>query len=932
MSTLKWCCLLLLPVVFLLAHLTFAGSFEFPVVEHFTTTTNRDAAKTTAWWDTQDGMLKLPQFPLTAIGSYSTYTALRVAIAGDYAYLADGTTGLVIFDISDPAHPTATGSYNTPGQARNIVVEGDYAFIADEGGSLCIVNINNPSSPALAGGYTTGDFVYGVDVAGDYAFLASYGLGLIILDIKNPASPSFIGKYDTPGLAMEVDVVGDYAFVADHTNGLVVIDISNPAAPSLAGHYDAASESWDVVVSGNYAYIGAWEAGFLVIDVSDPTNPTYAGGYDSPGEAWDIDVEGDFAYVADNTAYRFLVMDISDPTQARLVQTCSTSDIVRGINVEGEHAYVADDWGGLKVVKIAQRVSPPLYTALYTTAGGSGDFTIDGDHAFVTNGYGFRIVDISDPTNPVQVGSYDAFDNVSGVDVDGDFLFLANNYMHLRIFDISDLTNPVEIGVVPGTIADYANAVRVAGDYAYVIEWPDGLRIVDIKNPASPTLIGSYDTPNQATHLEVTGNHVILGQWNLGFRIIDVSNPASPVQVSYYDTPGNASGLAVEGNLLYVADGNAALEVFDISNPASPTMIGMNETWDYLDSYTGVDVVGDYAFVSNFNFGMYVFDVSDPTNPAYIESYTTSHRCADVEVHGDFAYLATTSEGLEVVQVFQRTVDPSKNKAQSVLMPQAELITELRLETKQTDEIQWEVTADGVNWQSMTPGPNLHPLAHPGTALAWRATLNHTRGGVYPTCDSLRLSTDQQPAVFITSFAAVEGQGGVELSWDAGADEPIMGFNVYRRTDGIENNERLNANGLLSPDDRRFVDETVRGGPVYWYTLGVVKEDGSELLSGTIRASARVRALALYQNHPNPFNPTTAISFTLPERTAVELSIYDARGRLVRSLVDGPLDEGLNEYTWDGRDAAGLPVSTGVYFSRLKAGKHVLTKKMVLTK
>jgi flagellar hook assembly protein FlgD len=88
----------------------------------------------------------------------------------------------------------------------------------------------------------------------------------------------------------------------------------------------------------------------------------------------------------------------------------------------------------------------------------------------------------------------------------------------------------------------------------------------------------------------------------------------------------------------------------------------------------------------------------------------------------------------------------------------------------------------------------------------------------------------------------------------------------------------------------------------------------------------------LYQNFPNPFNPTTTISFTLPSKTDTELSVYNVRGQLVRRLVQRSLDEGHNEYVWDAKDAHGNPVSSGIYFYRLRVGKKILTKKMVLLK
>jgi hypothetical protein len=88
----------------------------------------------------------------------------------------------------------------------------------------------------------------------------------------------------------------------------------------------------------------------------------------------------------------------------------------------------------------------------------------------------------------------------------------------------------------------------------------------------------------------------------------------------------------------------------------------------------------------------------------------------------------------------------------------------------------------------------------------------------------------------------------------------------------------------------------------------------------------------LYQNYPNPFNPTTNISFTLPGETQVSLSVYNIEGRLIKTLVNGSVEGGLQVVTWDGTDAQGNPVSTGVYLYRLRAGNNVMTKKMILLK
>jgi hypothetical protein len=88
----------------------------------------------------------------------------------------------------------------------------------------------------------------------------------------------------------------------------------------------------------------------------------------------------------------------------------------------------------------------------------------------------------------------------------------------------------------------------------------------------------------------------------------------------------------------------------------------------------------------------------------------------------------------------------------------------------------------------------------------------------------------------------------------------------------------------------------------------------------------------LNQNHPNPFNPTTDISFTLPEPHHVVMQVFNVRGQLVRTLIDADMSAGGHSVQWDSRDKNGRQVSSGVYFYRLTAGDVTATKKMTLLK
>jgi hypothetical protein len=85
-------------------------------------------------------------------------------------------------------------------------------------------------------------------------------------------------------------------------------------------------------------------------------------------------------------------------------------------------------------------------------------------------------------------------------------------------------------------------------------------------------------------------------------------------------------------------------------------------------------------------------------------------------------------------------------------------------------------------------------------------------------------------------------------------------------------------------------------------------------------------------NYPNPFNPSTSITFTLPAPGRTSLIIYDITGRKVRELVSGQMPAGVHTVVWDGKDERGTAVSSGVYISRLTAGKFATAGKLLLVR
>jgi flagellar hook assembly protein FlgD len=111
-------------------------------------------------------------------------------------------------------------------------------------------------------------------------------------------------------------------------------------------------------------------------------------------------------------------------------------------------------------------------------------------------------------------------------------------------------------------------------------------------------------------------------------------------------------------------------------------------------------------------------------------------------------------------------------------------------------------------------------------------------------------------------------------------------------------------------------------------SLGVVVNGTATDVAGGVLPGR----FALEQNSPNPFNPMTQIKYAIPRASDVRLSVYNASGEKVRTLVDGYEAAGFKAVTWDGMNDAGKPVTSGVYMYRLNAGDFDQSHKMVLVK
>ena len=196
------------------------------------------------------------------------------------------------------------------------------------------------------------------------------------------------------------------------------------------------------------------------------------------------------------------------------------------------------------------------------------------------------------------------------------------------------------------------------------------------------------------------------------------------------------------------------------------------------------------------------------------------------------------------------------------------------------------------------------------------------------------------PAGLVVSKTATPLQ--TSLSWQPAIDDPastgknmIKFYSIYR-AGGTGALVKISTSATTS-----FTDNVSAAGS-YTYAVSATDYGANESVQSPT-ASATFLAIdegaglpdeyALKANYPNPFNPSTTIRYQLPAAGRVSLIIYDLTGKQVRTLVDEASSAGYYRAVWDGRDAKGAGVATGVYFYRITVDNaFTQTKKMVLMK
>jgi hypothetical protein len=494
--------------------------------------------------------------------------------------------------------------------------------------------------------YLSGSY-YDLDIAEGYLWMAAKR-GIEVYDIADPQAPELVSTLPTPGLANGVFYKDGVLYVGD-VYDFFIVDVSDPLAPAPLAMYDSGEQGYPerVRVRGGYAYVAAYDAGLQIFDVSDPTDPQLVGQGPAEGFCWNLALSGNLAFVV--ATFSLETYDISDPANP-LHLSSFPKMFSFGVEARGSTVYLAYI-DGFDIIDMSDPVNPVVIGTSGITGSNSGEaLALQGDIAYIAHGNYIDVIDFSDPTYPEQVGFYYTRAHPRGLRAYGDTLYVIEDDRGFEVLDISDPTLPVHVAMMSPYSAGHPETVLIDGDRLYLAQGSDGVRIFDISDPENYVELGWWNTPGTAQNLRLYGDLLYVGD-RTRLQIGDVSDPTNPHQIGSYRSTGNPWEAVVSGNLAYMSD-VYGVHVLDVSDPTSPTRIS-SLFLSHDGSAYGLEIRDNLLYLAASHGGFWVIDASNPErlNPMARIPDDNSKSYYDLALKGNTAYLMASSDQIDIYDI-----------------------------------------------------------------------------------------------------------------------------------------------------------------------------------------------------------------------------------------------------------------------------------------
>jgi hypothetical protein len=372
----------------------------------------------------------------------------------------------------------------------------------------------------------TGKVTWGMwswtDGVREYALMCTRQ-SLQVIDVTDPTNPYQVA--DVPSVSGDMRIVrayDQYAYATNQNGPMQIIDLSDPDNIRTVATYEseAVQGAHTIQIFGQYAYLSLWGVGtedFRILDLSDPLAPVEVGYYRHPAQG-----------------------PLQSAPAPALEPDCSDHDCSKGCMNIPQHPTVIQALsrrGG-----VAPQSSPPSTLGPFPIM--AHDCYVRGDTAYVAfGGGGFVVLDLSDRSNPVELEVVEYNTSIPGTHTvwlndPGTHLFVTDEYAggHLHTWDVQDIENISHVGEWQSHPDRIIHNVYVEDDLAFLAYYTDGLRVLDISEPADPIEVAFYDFHDGpsgayyegafAAYPWTNSGAVLVSDMKNGLHLIDVDRTA----------------------------------------------------------------------------------------------------------------------------------------------------------------------------------------------------------------------------------------------------------------------------------------------------------------------------------------------------------------------------------------------------------------------
>lgn len=504
-------------------------------------------------------------------------SAEGVAVAGSIAYLADGPFGVQIVDVSDPAAPRGLSTAFDKFFTFDVIVDGPIAYVAAAGAGVLVLDARDRSQPRELPIVDTPGYARGLAISSTTLYVADEWGGVRIMDVATPAQPREIGAIPVQSWAFAVTVSESAVYVAAGSEGLHVYDLAHPEHRRLAV-FDAPpfNLSWKVALLGDRVFLGIRAEGVTIIDVRNPSGPQPLGEISPLTNAQGVATRGNFAFVA-SASQGMRVVDFTNVQRPR-ERGRGDDDPSGAIAATGNRAYTCGV--GLRVYDTSDPDRPALLGIERASEGGR-DLVARGTSLYLASETELQIWDVSNPAAPIKssrlsfpVGGLDRTAGVEGLDVVGSMAFV-DRERGVSAVDVSDPRNPILLGSL--ATDSLTSDVCAVDQYVYAVTAGGGLSelyVIDASDPRQLVLVGKTSIPAVGVRVVVHDKKAYVAMGAAGVAVVDVSVPSAPVLTERISVPGFAKELTFASGRLVVASSDGGLVVVE-ETAAPPAVLSM---------------------------------------------------------------------------------------------------------------------------------------------------------------------------------------------------------------------------------------------------------------------------------------------------------------------------------------------------------------------